>query len=200
MQLYLVRHGESEYNRIGEEAGSDSPLSELGWLQAERLGAWLATRGPFDAFYCSPLLRARQTAEVLARYVPAPAPTVLETLRESDFHMIDFLPRYAHPLDPARGRPLPAPCEEYAGFRRQIEAALETIIGKALEAGHQRLLVVSHGATMGTMIRTLLGVHHISIWSQNCCVHCLVWEDSRWEIRYMNRKEFLADAVSKGGA
>ncbi len=197
MQLYLARHGESEFNRIGEEAGSDSALTDLGQQQAERLGQFLQPRGPYDAFYCSTLQRAIQTAHILARYVQAPAPIYLDTLCESDFHMIDILPRYAHPLDPARGRPATPLPEDYLRFRQQVTQAIETIVQNALEQGHQKILAVSHGATLGTLVRILTGAHTISLWSQNCCVHGLVWTDSRWEIRYLNRIEHLEGLLTK---
>src|SRR5258708_4172785 len=66
LKLYLVRHGESAWNVKHLYTGqTDVPLSELGQLQAERLGeAWHATE--FDAIYASPLKRAQDTAKALA--------------------------------------------------------------------------------------------------------------------------------------
>lgn len=191
MLLFLVRHGQSEFNLIGEEAGSDSPLTELGWNQARRAGEWLQDRGPFDAFYSSPLVRARQTSEVVSRQVDAPAPIVLDALRESDFHLLEVLPQFEHPMGPLNGdcfSPLP---EEYHEFREQVQSAIQTIVNSAVERGHEKILVVSHGGTMGTMVRLLSGCHHVSIWSMNCGVHCLGWTNNRWEIRFMNRTHFL---------
>jgi broad specificity phosphatase PhoE len=197
VQLFLVRHGESEANRIGEEAGADSSLTDLGMQQAERLGQFLQPRGPYDAFYCSTLQRAIQTAQIVARYVEAPAPVFLDDLREATFHMIDILPRYEHPLDVVRGRPASPLPAEYHQFRQQIAAAIETIVQTSLDQGKTKVLVVAHGATLGTLVRTLTGAHTISLWSQNCCVHGLVWTDSRWEIRYLNRIEHLEGLMTK---
>jgi len=197
VQLYLVRHGESEFNRIGEEAGSDSALTDLGWQQVERLGRFLASRGPFDALYCSSMQRTRQTAEILVRHITAPPPIFLDSLREVAFRMNDFLPRFAHPLDPLRGEPASPLPAEYIAFRQQVDSAIENIVSATLEAGHEKVLAISHGATLGTIIRTLIGSHTISIWSQNCCVHSLVWTDNRWEIHYLNRTEHLDGVLSK---
>jgi broad specificity phosphatase PhoE len=197
MLLFLVRHGQSEFNLIGEEAGSDSPLTDLGRQQAERAGAWLAGRGPFDAIYSSPLRRAGQTTEIIGRHVAGPAPITLDALAESEFHLLHTLPQYAHPTAPFNGAGFPPAPPEYDAFRRQVASALGAIVGDALENAHERILIVSHGGTMGTIVRTLVGCHNISIWSMNCGVHCLGWTDNRWEIRFMNRTHFLKDDPEK---
>ncbi len=71
--VYLVRHGETEYNRDGRYQGkSDSPLTELGHAQARRAGRVLADHlgaAPVE-IRTSPLGRALQTAEIIAGYLP----------------------------------------------------------------------------------------------------------------------------------
>ncbi|MBI4236624.1 MAG: histidine phosphatase family protein [Chloroflexi bacterium] len=69
MNLYLVRHGETDWNREGRVQGrADTPLNALGKAQAEALAAYLSRRLGQDlaAVYSSPALRARQTAEAIA--------------------------------------------------------------------------------------------------------------------------------------
>lgn len=197
MLLYLVRHGQSTFNLIGEEAGSDSELTDLGIQQAVLVGEWLGERGPFDAVYCSPLRRARQTSDIIRRHVDAPEAVVLDGLRESEFHLIHILPQFAQPTGPLNGECFPPLPEEYHQFRRQVASALHSIITAALRSGHEKILAISHGGTMGTIIRTLVGCHSISIWSMNCGVHCLGWTDNRWEIRFMNRTHFLKHPGTK---
>ena len=67
MHLYLVRHGESTGNLAGTLQGSrvDEPLSPRGVKQAEALAGRLAVE-PIDAVFASPMVRARQTAEILS--------------------------------------------------------------------------------------------------------------------------------------
>lgn len=69
-QLWLVRHGETDWNRAGIYQGhADVPLNELGREQAAETAAQLASehaRDPFDRLISSPLMRARQTAAVAA--------------------------------------------------------------------------------------------------------------------------------------
>ena len=65
-RLYLLRHGQTQYNLQGRVQGHcDSPLTELGASQAHAAGAWLAAQGvSFERIFSSPLGRALATAEV----------------------------------------------------------------------------------------------------------------------------------------
>lgn len=63
MKVYVIRHGQSEGNRLELHCGwSDTPLSELGHRQAKGANAYLQ-QVLFDRIYCSDLPRARQTAQ-----------------------------------------------------------------------------------------------------------------------------------------
>lgn len=68
--LFLVRHGATENNRADpprlQGRRTDPPLSDEGLEQARRTGEFLAASA-LDAVYSSPLLRARQTAEAIAK-------------------------------------------------------------------------------------------------------------------------------------
>ena len=60
--LYLIRHGESEGNRVRAFLGhTDLDLSPLGYRQAQKTAEYLSTLSP-DAIYASDLLRAYHTA------------------------------------------------------------------------------------------------------------------------------------------
>ncbi|HWP33955.1 MAG TPA: histidine phosphatase family protein, partial [Thermodesulfobacteriota bacterium] len=66
MRLFLIRHGETSWNRRQRCQGvSDVPLSAAGRWQAAALAAVLAEE-PLVAVYASPLVRARATAEAIA--------------------------------------------------------------------------------------------------------------------------------------
>ncbi|HTV22755.1 MAG TPA: histidine phosphatase family protein, partial [Polyangiaceae bacterium] len=74
MELTLVRHGQSTANRDGLLQGRlDTPLSELGRRQAGQLGDWFVQRGmQWEAAYCSPLERARDTARIITERLGRP--------------------------------------------------------------------------------------------------------------------------------
>lgn len=64
MNIYLVRHGETEHNRLGYYSNEDEDLNENGIKQAYKLKE-LIKDIPYQICYCSPLLRAKHTAEIL---------------------------------------------------------------------------------------------------------------------------------------
>ena len=66
MELLLIRHGLPLRVERADGAPADPPLAPEGRAQAERLAAWLAPER-IDAVYASPMRRARETAEPLAR-------------------------------------------------------------------------------------------------------------------------------------
>jgi phosphohistidine phosphatase len=68
MELYFLRHGAAvePENWEGEDAGR--PLTNAGRLQVELVGQAMAKLAPgFGAILTSPLVRAKQTAEIVAR-------------------------------------------------------------------------------------------------------------------------------------
>ncbi len=67
-EIILVRHGETEWN-VGKiyRGRIDVNLDELGIKQAELLGKHLS-QTKLDAIYSSPLKRALDTANIIARY------------------------------------------------------------------------------------------------------------------------------------
>jgi probable phosphoglycerate mutase len=74
-EIYLIRHGETEWNAQGRFQGKlDSRLTDTGLRQAEAIGTRLAELDlSFDAFVTSPLGRTRQTTAIIAECVHLPA-------------------------------------------------------------------------------------------------------------------------------
>ena len=67
MRIYLVRHGETDWNKMGRFQGStDIPLNQYGIELAEITSEGLK-EVPFDIIYTSPLVRAQKTAEIMRR-------------------------------------------------------------------------------------------------------------------------------------
>ena len=82
--LYFARHGESEANRLHEisNRGRKHGLTEQGRAQARALAGTLGDRA-IRGLYASPLLRAQETAEILAQELGLAVETT-DALREYD--------------------------------------------------------------------------------------------------------------------
>lgn len=145
-RLVLCRHAEPEAS-AGRFCGSFDPaLSAAGRAQAEELAVSLAA-DPLPV-YTSPARRARETAEVLA-----PAPRVVDDVRELDFGEADGLTYdevaerwpalYEQWLAAPTGVVFPGG-ERFDDFRRRVVAALEGL--------HRPALVVTHAGVIRTAL------------------------------------------------
>ena len=87
-RYFVVRHGETDANAGGVIQGSSdfSRLTDRGRAQAEQVGRAVATLGPMDAVYVSPLTRATDTLSLIRNQVNLPEETVWYDLRELDLH------------------------------------------------------------------------------------------------------------------
>lgn len=73
-KIYLIRHGQTVFNEQGVISGQiETDLTELGRRQALEGALKLKNEGVhFDVILCSPLKRAKETAEIIASVLKAP--------------------------------------------------------------------------------------------------------------------------------
>ncbi len=162
-RLVLVRHGATVWHAENRYAGStDVALDPSGLAQAERLAGWAPTAG-LAAIWCSPLSRARTTAEPSARATGL-ALQIDARLREIDFGQIegktiaeaeglfpDEIRRFQ--ADPV-SFPMPGGEDPRAAAER-AQAALRDIA--AAQVGG-RVLVVAHNTLIRLTLCSLLGI------------------------------------------
>lgn len=85
-ELWLVRHGETEWSASGRHTSrTDLPLTEQGRERAKKLGAYLAGT-TFAAVLRSPMLRAKQTCEIAGF---ANRAVIDDDLREWDYGIFE---------------------------------------------------------------------------------------------------------------
>ncbi len=89
MRLYFARHGESEANTRHIISNRESPLglTSLGKQQAKALAQSLSGV-PIGAIFCSPVFRARETADILSASLGKPY-QITEALREYDCGILE---------------------------------------------------------------------------------------------------------------
>lgn len=159
-RLYFVRHGQSEWNAISRMQGqSNSNLNELGRLQAEVHGQ-LLSRLDIGAMYVSPLDRARQTAEIIRKYVPVD--TVCDDrIKEWDCgdwsgHLYADVkrrwPREWAALETDRFHYRGPGCENYPDMISRATPFLDELLATPAES----IAVVSHGMIGRVMVGVLM--------------------------------------------
>ena len=151
-RFYIVRHGETVANKSNQIAGHyESPLTELGKKQAMLTGEALKDVA-FDAAYCSPLSRARETAGIIlnGRMTATVCPDVIEMyLGKWEGMDLDELDR-KYPQDRATwhhdfGNSRPTGGESAVEAYNRMARAYTKL---AKENEGKTVLVVSHGGVI----------------------------------------------------
>ncbi len=151
MLLYLVRHGETDWNYSRRIQGStDIPLNETGRAQARVTGRLLATRH-WDSIVASPLSRALETATIIAGEVGLGAPTTLPAVVERNYGEAEGLTdaelRSLFPGD------APVPGRE---TREEVVArALPALLELAKSRPGQSVIVVCHGGVIRSILEAV---------------------------------------------
>ncbi len=188
LQVYLVRHGETQWNAERRIQGqSDSPLTAQGEQQAWQVGERVRTLG-ITHIISSDLGRTRRTAEIIADACGCEI-RFDARLRELDMGVLEQ-------------RHLASLTEEEEGWRRQLvngtpdgripegESMLE--LSQRMQAAlnacldlpeGSRPLLVSHGMALGCLVSTILG---LPAWAErrlrlrNCSISRVDYQQSPW--------------------
>jgi broad specificity phosphatase PhoE len=195
--LYLLRHGATEANLahppLLQGRRHNPPLAPVGVRQAEATRDFLAVR-PIDHCYCSPLLRAVQTAAIVA----APhglSPQPVEGLIECDIgrwegldwqtiRSVDADAYHRFMANPAEhGYP---GGESFADVYARAQAVLEELL--EMHKG-QSILVVAHHVVNRTYLAGLLGLapgqaRQVSL--DNCGISVVVREGRATTVNTLN--------------
>lgn len=163
--LYFMRHGETALNRRGVFQGRiDAPLSGKGVEQASETGDHIRSIGlTFDAVFCSPLGRARQTLEAA---LPDQAYQTDASLQEIDFGSLDGTPNSENLIGPYGDYFKRFGGESEDDACERICSALDAIMSVHAQ---ERVLVVSHG-TMGRLFSARWSDGGAPEWLPNCCL------------------------------
>ena len=167
IEVWLVRHGETEWNAIGKMQGwSDIPLNAAGEAQAKELQPYL-TQHRFDSVHSSDLNRAAQTARLAYG-----EPNLTAALREAhfgDWEGESWLEREDIRNALINFDGFAAPNGETAA---QIWTRLETFLS-ALPPG--RHLCFSHGGAIRAILRQTGADQRI----HNCSVIAVNWTERK---------------------
>ncbi len=163
--LYLVRHGETGGNFEGRFQGiTDNPLNEAGIRQAQMLGMALSL-SQVNVLYTSPLLRARQTAEIIAqmhglqKLTPIVEPGLIELnggkLEGQKFS--DIAKEYPEVMDAMHNHPATLECPGGETMRQVSERVVKTIDHLVEQNRGKVIVAVSHGILISSYIHFASG-------------------------------------------
>jgi probable phosphoglycerate mutase len=183
VEVVLVQHAEKE------KVAGDAPLTAVGHEQARRVAQLLSAHS-WDRLFCSPLLRARQTAAPIGRLCGLD-PVVDERLRErmnwGDGEVAQSIEKFLQDWQRAsldRQWQPPSGASSFATGRR-MQAFLDDIAS----VGSSRTLAVTHGGATVDLLRNLLNDAGIDTLAPgvlrdgvpNCALTQLV-QDGSWRI------------------
>ena len=159
-ELYITRHGQTEWNVAGRLQGiSNSPLTEKGAADAERLGKRLAAV-PIDKVFCSDLLRAQETAALIMQ---DRAPIVTDP-RLRELHMGNWEAKLLQDLKEEEPEIYRQFETGSAGFHPAGGESMRTVWDRVKEALTEieddpadTALIVCHGKTQGLLLDILQG-------------------------------------------
>jgi broad specificity phosphatase PhoE len=171
-ELYLVRHGETDWNAARRIQGrTDIPLNDTGRDQARQAGELLSRRR-WDAIYASPLSRAAETARIIGERVGISEIGTRDALMERDYGAAEGLG--FDELDKLYPEGIHAEGQE---TREEVGSRVGGAL-VALADSHpgESLIVVSHGGAIRAVLQLAEpGVKHPRI--TNASVHSFRVQD-----------------------
>lgn len=179
--LYLVRHGETDWNAQRRIQGStDIPLNKTGRNQAATTGMLLARRN-WDGLFSSPLGRAMETARIIGSEVGISSVETIDALAERNYGEAEGLD-YEQIEDRFPGdSPVPGRETHQEVADRVLPALMELALAHAGES----LIVVTHGGVIRSVLNVVdPGVSHGRI--SNGSIHSFELVDGSLELVVFN--------------
>jgi probable phosphoglycerate mutase len=193
--MILVRHGQTAWNAVERFRGhEDLPLNETGLTQAERTAERIGRQWSPAAVYCSPLSRARATAEAIARRCQLSAEVHLGLVDIDYGRWQGLTPEEARQRYPRRIR------RWYRGVRwvrpprgESLCAAkhrcLEAVLDIASRHPDRQIVLVGHTVVNRLILLGVLSLGLRRFWQfgqDACCLNVLELERGVFTVRSVN--------------
>jgi len=194
-RIILIRHGQTAWNKVERIRGQvEIPLDETGLVQAEATARRVVAEWQPLAVYCSPLQRAVQTAQPIARRLglgiqPVPG------LNDMDFGQWQGLsPEEVKARWPDLARAwLRAPHtvtfpggESLDQVKERSMAALHQIIARHAE---EEVAIVGHTVVNRVLLCAVLGLDNSNYWrigQETCAINVFKWRKGIFFIESIN--------------
>lgn len=185
MKLYLIRHGETDWNKMGLIQGSsDIPLNEYG-RELAKITAEALKDIKYDKVYASPYIRAYETAQILCKHQDI---SIIKDSRIKEFgfgefegmsiEMLrtdqkygDFWKCFSHPEEYQAKNG----AESYKDFLNRLRSFMDEVIFPNQDVV-QTMLISAHGAVIRGILHFAKNESLKNLWKthqKNCCVNIL---------------------------
>lgn len=191
MKIYLIRHGETDWNLQGRFQGrEDIALNENGILQAKQCGMALAGE-KFKAVVTSPLIRARKTGEIIAQILEIKHLIIEEGITERDFSRVSGMTPQEREAFYASGEK-----DDKEPWEKLCSRMIASLRKYAKEFPEGNIIMVSHGASINSVLSVLssgrTGTGKIRL--KNTCINIVYYEKGVFRLGEYNLtpEEYLA--------
>jgi broad specificity phosphatase PhoE len=166
-RFVFIRHAQAECNVLGDDdlvvsCGTDAPLTTLGYTQAQALADTLPAALRANSIHCSPMRRARQTAQAL---VDRHGLTLRPDARLEELRLREPLPQslrqhaWDRLLEQRVATPRAAVLPGVEPLLEQFERVTDFLHDRHRQRGSEPVtLVVSHAFTIELALLALLGL------------------------------------------
>jgi probable phosphoglycerate mutase len=196
-ELYILRHGETQWNTEQRFQGqADSPLTPEGERQARLLAERVAALSP-SAVYTSDLGRAHSTARIIADACGL-MPESDTRLRERNVGILTGLTfdhiRDGHADIWERYFEVDFIIPEGESLNQLLDRGQSFLNYIAEAHKHEKVVAVSHGAFISTMLRYVLHIPHNAPRNfalYNCALNMLEYAHGAWRLRVLGDRAHL---------
>ncbi len=201
MTLYLIRHGETLGNQQKFHQSTNTPLSEIGLFQAERL-AHRFKKIKIDTLFASPYKRAQQTAKKISAQINLPIISndlFKELLQPKEIFGLKFTTRKSTEIRSLVKANQFNPDWHYSDEENLAEFKQRVLEAKLFLASQKQenILVASHSFFISMFLflvatscecQTLENALYFSrtLVSRNCGISVLKYEEEKWRLATFN--------------
>lgn len=183
MKIYLIRHGETDWNLQGRFQGrEDIALNENGIEQAIQCGKALR-REHFAAVITSPLIRARKTAAIIAENIGVEKIIIEEGITERDFSKVSGMTPKEREAFYATGQE-----DDKEPWEALCNRMMSSITKYAKLFSEDNILIVSHGASINSVLSILsngeIGTRKTIL--KNTCINIIDYEAEKMKLLIYN--------------
>ncbi len=161
MNIYFIRHGETQSNKENRVQGANDPLTEKGIAQAHTLAERLKDT-QLDALFSSPLPRASQTADIISKQFSLPVVTVdILTERKNPSKLIGLHAKDEQVLEVNAIRKKEHETnkdwkyddeENFSELKSRAQEILKFISSQS----HENILIVTHGGILRFLLSVMI--------------------------------------------